>query len=40
VRLLSEIVAKTNLRPNPALIQPLGLASVAEGFQYMSEGKV
>ncbi|KAH9074733.1 dehydrogenase [Lactarius deliciosus] len=27
VRLLSEIVAKTNLRPNPALIQPLGLAS-------------
>ncbi|KAH9032324.1 zinc-binding oxidoreductase ToxD [Lactarius hengduanensis] len=40
VRLLSEVVAKTNLRPNPALIQPLGLASVAEGFRYMSEGKV
>lgn len=40
VRLLEDIVAKTNLRPNPALIQPLGLASVAEGFKYMSEGRV
>ncbi len=40
VRLLSKLVAKTNPRPNPALIQPLGLASVAEGFQYVSGEKV
>ncbi|KAI0272582.1 dehydrogenase [Gloeopeniophorella convolvens] len=37
---LSELLAKTNLRPNPLLLKPLGLASVAEGFQYMLDGKV
>lgn len=40
VRLLSELLVKTNLRPNPILILPRGLAGVAQGFQYMSEGKV
>ena len=40
VRLLSKLLFKTNLRPNPVLIQPRGLAGVAQGFQYMSEGKV
>ncbi|KAI0255989.1 dehydrogenase [Lactifluus subvellereus] len=40
IRLLSELLVKANLRPNPVLIQPRGLASVAEGLQYMSEGKV
>ncbi|KAI0305806.1 dehydrogenase [Multifurca ochricompacta] len=40
VRVLSELLLKTNLRPNPVMIQPHGLASVEEGFQYMSEGKV
>ena len=40
VRLLSELLVKTNLRPNPVLILPRGLAGVARGFQYMSEGKV
>jgi hypothetical protein len=40
VRLLSELLVKANVRPNPVLIQPRGLASVAEGLQYMYEGKV
>ena len=40
VRLLSDLLVKTNLRPNPVLILPRGLAGVARGFQYMSEGKV
>ena len=40
VQLLSELLVKTNLRPNPVLVLPRGLAGVAEGFQYMSEGKV
>jgi len=40
IQLLSEQLVKGNLRPNPALIEPRGLASVAHGFQYMSEGKV
>lgn len=39
-RLLSEMLVKINLRPNPVLIMPHGLAGVADGFQYMSEGKV
>jgi len=39
-RLLSELLVKTNIRPNPVLILPRGLAGVAHGFQYMSEGKV
>lgn len=39
-RLLSEMLVKINLRPNPVLIMPRGLAGVADGFQYMSEGKV
>ena len=40
VRLLSELLVKTNLKPNPVLILPRGLAGVAEGFEYMIEGKV
>ena len=40
VRLLSELLVKTNLKPNPVLILPRGLAGVAEGFEYMTEGKV
>jgi len=39
-RLLSEMLVKFNLRPNPVLIMPGGLAGVAHGFQYMIEGKV
>ena len=39
-QLLSELLVKTNLRPNPVLIMPRGLASVPQGYQYMSEGKV
>lgn len=39
-RLLSEMLVKINLRPNPVLVMPRGLAGVADGFQYMSEGKV
>jgi hypothetical protein len=39
-RLLSEILVKINLRPNPVLIMPRGLAGVAHGYQYMREGKV
>lgn len=39
-RLLSEMLVKINLRPNPVLIMPGGLAGVAHGFQYMDEGKV
>jgi hypothetical protein len=38
--LLSEMLVKINLRPNPVLIMPRGLAGIAHGFQYMSEGKV
>ena len=34
------MLVKINLRPNPVLIMPHGLAGVAHGFQYMSEGKV
>ncbi|KAI9464273.1 dehydrogenase [Russula earlei] len=40
IQLLSELLVKADVRPNPALIQPYGLASVADGFHYMSEGKV
>ena len=38
--MLSEMLLKIGLRPNPVLIMPHGLAGVAHGFQYMSEGKV
>ncbi|KAH9160762.1 hypothetical protein EDB89DRAFT_2072508 [Lactarius sanguifluus] len=40
VRFLSEIVARANVHPNPALIQPLGLASVADGLRYVSVQRV
>ena len=39
-RLLSEMLVKINLRPNPVLIMPRGLAGIPHGYQYMSEGKV
>jgi hypothetical protein len=39
-RLLSEMLVKINLRPNPVLIIPGGLVGVAHGFQYMNDGKV
>ncbi|KAI0292281.1 chaperonin 10-like protein [Russula brevipes] len=40
IRLLSELLGKGALRPSPVLVQPHGLASVAQGLQYMREGKV
>jgi hypothetical protein len=39
-KFLSDLLVKTDIRPNPVLLQPRGLASVPDGFQYMREGKV
>ncbi|TFY76299.1 hypothetical protein EWM64_g7715 [Hericium alpestre] len=39
-KLITKIVATGKVKPNPLLIMPKGLASVAEGLQLMYEGKV
>ncbi|KAA1477028.1 GroES-like protein [Dentipellis sp. KUC8613] len=39
-KLLEGILAKYDIKPNPLLVFPNGLASVADGFQFMIDGKV
>ncbi|TFY50937.1 hypothetical protein EVG20_g11246, partial [Dentipellis fragilis] len=39
-KFLEEILAKYEIKPNPVLVYPNGLASVAEGLQFMMDGKV
>ncbi|TFY67673.1 hypothetical protein EVG20_g3863 [Dentipellis fragilis] len=39
-KFLEEILAKHDINPNPLLVYPNGLASVAEGLQFMADGKV
>ncbi|KAI9439436.1 dehydrogenase [Russula earlei] len=40
IDLLSKILSTGNIKPNPVLIQPNGIAGVKDGLQYMVEGKV
>ncbi|KAI0050805.1 dehydrogenase [Auriscalpium vulgare] len=40
IKLLAEILALGKVKPMPKLILPKGLASVQEGFDYMTSGKV
>ncbi|TFY76231.1 hypothetical protein EWM64_g7780 [Hericium alpestre] len=39
-KLLTEILATHKIKPNPLLVMPKGLASVAEGLAFMFQGKV
>ncbi|KAA1472741.1 dehydrogenase [Dentipellis sp. KUC8613] len=39
-KFLEEILAKHDIKPNPLLVYPNGLASVVEGLQFMADGKV
>ncbi|KAI0057238.1 dehydrogenase [Artomyces pyxidatus] len=39
-KLLEDILAQGQVKPNPVYLMPNGLASVSEGFQHMKEGKV
>ncbi|KAI0057235.1 zinc-binding oxidoreductase ToxD [Artomyces pyxidatus] len=39
-KLLEDILAQGQVKPNPVYLMPNGLASVPEGFQYMKDGKV
>ncbi|KAI0051438.1 dehydrogenase [Auriscalpium vulgare] len=40
VKVLESIIASGKVKPNPTLVFPKGLASVADGFEFMKAGKV